>query len=60
MITYEVTMNDGERVGYRNTKEEALQLRSDTQWRFISRWCNVYMICTSRVNKKLNKRIKIC
>lgn len=60
MIRYEVTMNDGEHVGYRNTKEEALQLRSDTQWGFISRWCNVYMICTSKVNKKLFKRIKIC
>ena len=60
MITYEVTMNDGEFVGRRNTKEEALRLRSDTQWRFISRWCNVYMICTSKVNKKLYKRIKIC
>lgn len=60
MVTYEVTMNDGEFVGRRNTKEEALQLRNDTQWGFISRWCNVYMICTSRVNKRLYKRIKIC
>ena len=42
MITYEIKMNDGEHVAYRNNKEEALKFRSEYQRKFISRWCNVY------------------
>lgn len=60
MIRYEVTMNDGEHVAYCHSKEEALKVRNETQWRYISRWCNVYEICTSKVNKKLYSRKKIC
>lgn len=60
MIRYQVTMNDGTHVGFCDTKEEALELRSKTQWRFISRYCNVYEICTSKVNKTLYSRKKIC
>lgn len=60
MITYEIRMNDGEHVAYRNNKEEALKFRSEYQRNFISRWCNVYEICTSKVNKNLYSEKKIC
>lgn len=59
MIQYEVTMNDGEYVGTKPTKEEALELRNETQRDYISRWCNVYEICTSKVTN-LYSRKKIC
>lgn len=60
MITYEITMNDGEHVAYRDNKEEAIKLRNEKQRNYISRWCNVYEICTSKVNKNLYSRKKIC
>lgn len=41
-------MNDGEFVGECSTKEEAMELRQNTQWQYISRWCNVYEVCYSK------------
>lgn len=59
MIRYEVTMNDGEYVGTESTKESALELRNNTQRDYISRWCNVYEICTSKVTNLYSSK-KIC
>lgn len=59
MIYYEVTMNDGEFVGSRKTKAEALELRAKEQEGYISRWCNVYEICTSKVTNFYSSK-KIC
>ena len=59
MIKYRITMNDGEYVATKATKAEALAFRSEYQRGFISRWCNIYEVCTSRVNKKLYSVKKI-
>jgi hypothetical protein len=56
MIRYEITMNDGEHVAYRNTKEEAVEFRNEYQRGFISRYCLVYEILTSKVTNLYSRK----
>ena len=59
MITYEVRMNDGDRMGTYNTLEEAKNRRSDINHRYISRWASIYQICTSKFTNLYSSR-KLC
>ena len=51
MITFELRFDDGEHICYKDTLQEAMEYRSENNFKYISRSIHIYAICKSKVRE---------